>query len=86
VGYVEASHGCVHRCRHCPVPPVYDGRIRIVGADTVVQDIAGLVELGWNKALDAVEHRDPAIRAREVDDLAWWVHEARTTLDAGLLP
>ena len=46
VGYVEASHGCVHRCRHCPVPPVYDGRIRIVGADTVLGDIASLVELG----------------------------------------
>ena len=30
VGYVEASHGCAHRCRHCPVPVVYDGRIRIV--------------------------------------------------------
>jgi len=25
VGYVEASHGCAHRCRHCPVPVVYDG-------------------------------------------------------------
>lgn len=46
VGYVEASHGCVHRCRHCPVPAVYDGRIRIVGADTVVGDIGRLVELG----------------------------------------
>src|SRR5215207_2654397 len=46
VGYVEASHGCVHRCRHCPVPPVYDGRIRIVGTDTVLGDIASLVELG----------------------------------------
>src|SRR5680860_422423 len=46
VGYVEASHGCVHRCRHCPVPAVYDGRIRIVGADTVVGDIERLVELG----------------------------------------
>jgi radical SAM superfamily enzyme YgiQ (UPF0313 family) len=45
-GYVEASHGCVHRCRHCPVPPVYDGRIRIVGAETVLGDIARLVELG----------------------------------------
>ena len=33
VGYVEASHGCVHRCRHCPVPAVYDGRIRVVQAD-----------------------------------------------------
>ncbi|MGH3597228.1 MAG: CUAEP/CCAEP-tail radical SAM (seleno)protein, partial [Mycobacterium sp.] len=39
VGYVEASHGCVHRCRHCPVPVVYDGRIRIVQADTVLRDI-----------------------------------------------
>jgi radical SAM superfamily enzyme YgiQ (UPF0313 family) len=46
VGYVEASHGCVHMCRHCPVPAVYDGRIRIVGAGTVLDDIAQLVELG----------------------------------------
>ena len=30
-GYVEASHGCAHRCRHCPVPVVYDGRTRLVG-------------------------------------------------------
>src|SRR3954463_1456686 len=33
VGYVEASHGCVHRCRHCPVPVVYDGRIRGVAQE-----------------------------------------------------
>lgn len=46
VGYVEASHGCVHMCRHCPVPSVYDGRIRIVGAGTVLEDIAQLVEMG----------------------------------------
>ena len=46
VGYVEASHGCVHRCRHCPVPAVYDGRIRIVGEGVVLADIAQLVELG----------------------------------------
>ena len=46
VGYVEASHGCVHRCRHCPVPAVYDGRIRIVGADVVQADIAALVGMG----------------------------------------
>jgi radical SAM superfamily enzyme YgiQ (UPF0313 family) len=46
VGYVEASHGCVHRCRHCPVPAVYDGRIRIVQADTVVRDIERLVGMG----------------------------------------
>ncbi len=46
VGYVEASHGCVHMCRHCPIPSVYDGRIRIVGADTVLADIEQLVALG----------------------------------------
>jgi radical SAM superfamily enzyme YgiQ (UPF0313 family) len=46
VGYVEASHGCVHMCRHCPVPTVYGGRIRVVGADTVLEDIARLVDMG----------------------------------------
>ncbi len=46
VGYVEASHGCAHRCRHCPVPVVYDGRIRIVEHDAVLADIAQQVEAG----------------------------------------
>ena len=46
VGYVEASHGCVHRCRHCPVPTVYDGRIRIVGAEIVLRDIERLADMG----------------------------------------
>ena len=46
VGYVEASHGCAHRCRHCPVPVVYDGRIRIVDTDAVVADVAQLVAAG----------------------------------------
>src|SRR5215213_621602 len=46
VGYVEASHGCVHMCRHCPIPSVYDGRIRIVAADTVLADIEQLAAAG----------------------------------------
>ena len=46
VGYVEASHGCVHKCTHCPVPVVYDGRIRIVPEDVVLADIAQLVDMG----------------------------------------
>jgi radical SAM superfamily enzyme YgiQ (UPF0313 family) len=46
VGYVEASHGCVHRCRHCPVPAVYDGRIRIVQAGVVLRDVERLVAMG----------------------------------------
>ncbi len=45
-GYVEASHGCAHRCRHCPVPVVYDGRTRLVGEDAVVADVGQLVDLG----------------------------------------
>lgn len=45
-GYVEASHGCAHRCRHCPVPAVYDGRTRLVGIDTALADIAQLAEAG----------------------------------------
>lgn len=46
VGYVEASHGCRHRCRHCPIPAVYDGKIRIVDEDIVLEDIAQLVDMG----------------------------------------
>ena len=46
VGYVEASHGCVHRCRHCPVPAVYDGRIRVVQAETVLRDVERLAGIG----------------------------------------
>src|SRR3954471_23556289 len=46
VGYVEASHGCVHRCRHCPVPAVYDGRIRVVQAETVLRDVERLASMG----------------------------------------
>ncbi len=45
-GYVEASHGCAHRCRHCPVPVVYDGRTRLVSDEAVVADVAQLVGLG----------------------------------------
>jgi radical SAM superfamily enzyme YgiQ (UPF0313 family) len=46
VGYVEAGHGCVHRCRHCPVPAVYDGRIRVVQVDTVLRDVECLAGMG----------------------------------------
>lgn len=38
--------------------------------------VAGLLELGWNKALDAAEHPDPAKRDADRADLAWWVRAA----------
>lgn len=47
--------------------------------------LAGLMWLGWNKALDAVEHPDPQIRARERADLDWWVDRARDALETGVL-
>lgn len=46
VGYVEASHGCRHRCTHCPVPVVYDGRFRVTGVETVLADIGQQVQMG----------------------------------------
>ena len=38
-GYTEASRGCKHRCRHCPIVPVYDGRFRIVPIPVVLEDV-----------------------------------------------
>ncbi|MGD0743119.1 MAG: radical SAM protein [Acidimicrobiales bacterium] len=46
VGTVEASRGCNHRCRHCPVPVVYGGRSRAVAPGAVLADINGLVAAG----------------------------------------
>ncbi len=46
VGAVEASRGCSHRCRHCPVPTVYDGRTRAVPVGEVLADVAQLVASG----------------------------------------
>jgi radical SAM superfamily enzyme YgiQ (UPF0313 family) len=46
VGATEASRGCKHRCRHCPIVPVYDGRFRIVPLDVVLEDVRAQVEAG----------------------------------------
>jgi len=46
VAHTEASHGCAHRCRHCPVPVIYDGRIRIVDIGVVIGDIEQQVAAG----------------------------------------
>jgi hypothetical protein len=46
VGYTEASRGCKHLCRHCPVVPVYQGVFRIVQRDVVLEDIRRQVEAG----------------------------------------
>ncbi|PYV24109.1 MAG: radical SAM protein [Acidobacteria bacterium] len=46
VGYTEASRGCKHLCRHCPIVPVYGGRFRIIQPDVVLRDIRQQVEAG----------------------------------------
>src|SRR3954469_2059867 len=45
-GYTEASRGCKHLCRHCPIVPVYGGRFFVVQPDVVLEDIARQVEAG----------------------------------------
>jgi radical SAM superfamily enzyme YgiQ (UPF0313 family) len=46
VGAVESSRGCLHLCRHCPIPPVYGGRFFTVPRETVLSDVRQLVEAG----------------------------------------
>ena len=46
VGFAEASRGCKHLCRHCPVVPVYEGKFRVVPVETVIADIAQQVDAG----------------------------------------
>lgn len=43
---VTASRGCLHSCRHCPIPAVYGGKLRIVDRAVVLRDIDAQVELG----------------------------------------
>ncbi len=45
-GSTEASRGCKHWCRHCPVVPVYQGHFRVVQRDVVLQDIRQQVAAG----------------------------------------
>ena len=46
VGYTEASRGCKHLCRHCPVVPVYHGTFRVVQPEIVLEDIRRQVKTG----------------------------------------
>ncbi len=46
VGSTEASRGCRHLCRHCPVVPVYEGQFRIVPVDVVSADVDAQIAAG----------------------------------------
>ena len=46
VGSTEASRGCKHLCRHCPIVPVYNGVFRVVKRDVVMADVRQQVAAG----------------------------------------
>ena len=45
-GYTEATRGCKHLCRHCPIVPIYGGHFVAVPEDVVVEDVARQVVAG----------------------------------------
>jgi pyruvate-formate lyase-activating enzyme len=80
-GYLEATHGCRHRCKHCPLPVVYDGRLRIVDPEVVAADATQQVAAGARHLtfgdpdfLNAPPHAIKtleAVRAAAGDDLTF---------------
>jgi len=45
-GSTEATRGCKHLCRHCPIVPVYNGAFRVVEREIVLDDIRQQVATG----------------------------------------
>jgi radical SAM superfamily enzyme YgiQ (UPF0313 family) len=80
VGYTEASRGCKHLCRHCPVVPVYEGVFRIVDREVVLADIRQQVAAGAQHItfgdpdfFNGVGHAIPLVESlhREFPDLTY---------------
>jgi radical SAM superfamily enzyme YgiQ (UPF0313 family) len=46
VGSTDATRGCKHLCRHCPIVPVYGGTFRAVPIDVVMDDVRAQVAAG----------------------------------------
>ena len=46
VGSTDATRGCKHLCRHCPIVPVYNGRFHAIPVDAVLDDIRTQVHAG----------------------------------------
>jgi radical SAM superfamily enzyme YgiQ (UPF0313 family) len=46
VGSTDATRGCKHLCRHCPIVPVYQGRFSAVPVDVVLEDVRAQVAAG----------------------------------------
>lgn len=79
-GYTEASRGCKHLCRHCPVVPVYHGKFRIVQREVVLADIRQQVAAGARHItfgdpdfFNGIGHAIPLVEAlhREFPDITY---------------
>jgi len=46
IGSTDATRGCKHFCRHCPIVPVYEGQFRVVPLDVVMADVRTQVAAG----------------------------------------
>jgi hypothetical protein len=46
VGSTDATRGCKHFCRHCPIVPVYGGQFRVIPLDVVMADVRAQVAAG----------------------------------------
>jgi hypothetical protein len=46
MGATDATRGCKHLCRHCPIVPVYRGQFRVVPIDVVLEDVRAQVGAG----------------------------------------
>jgi len=46
VGSTDATRGCKHLCRHCPIVPVYGGTFRAIPIDIVMDDVRAQVAAG----------------------------------------
>lgn len=46
VGTTDTTRGCKHHCRHCPIPVVYSGALRVIPRDVVLADVAQQVAAG----------------------------------------
>ena len=46
MGSTDATRGCKHLCRHCPIVPVYQGQFRVVPLDVVMDDVRAQVAAG----------------------------------------
>lgn len=71
VGYTEATRGCKHLCRHCPIVPVYQGAFRVVQPEVVLEDVRQQVARGAQHITfgDPDFFNGPSHAARVVEDL-----------------